>query len=146
MEGLGRLVMIAVLDTSALWHRGLIRELAAARQAGLEETGDLRIILPTIVQAERSRQIAGHPAREGAWEQVLEAIQPTREPFGTAEAGRLGKRAPGQGIWREHARDFLIATHVHGDRVGITDDQGPAWEGLDTMGARDAARAINGMI
>jgi tRNA (guanine10-N2)-dimethyltransferase len=50
------------------------------------------------------------------------------EPFGEAEAWRLSERAT-DGTWEAHARGYLIAAHVHGDRIAVTRDQGPAWQG-----------------
>lgn len=138
--------MIVVLDTSVLWDQRLIRELSAARAAELRERGHLKVILPALVLAERQRQLAGSPEKEQAWETALEEIDPLIEPFDEETARRVGTRAPEDDAWHAHARDHLIAAHVHGDRIAVTDDTGPAWGPIPTLNSQQAALGVAALI
>lgn len=138
--------MRLVLDTNALWSQELIRELSAARAAGMRTPDGLDVILPVIAYVERSRQVQGDPPRQGAWERVQEQIVPKIEPFRTGEAENVLAREPDRPDWDEHGRDYLIAAHVHGDRVGVTEDQGPAWDDVDHLTPDQAADLVAAML
>lgn len=128
-----------VLDTNALWHRPLLDALAVANApARLHE-----VVLPAVAYAERLRQIGHDPQRLAVFHAQLDAIGCAVEPFGADEARRVQPMRPAD--WEDHARDFLVAAHVHSDRIGITADTGPAWRGctiLDPDGATDAVERL----
>lgn len=126
-----------VLDTNALWHRPLLDALAVAN--GAERLHD--VVLPAVAYAERLRQLGGDPARVSVFHAQLEAAGCTVEPFGPDEARRIRARSPQD--WEDHARDFLVAAHVHGDRVGVTAGTGPAWRSLTVLDPDGAADVID---
>ncbi len=138
--------MNIVLDTNALWSMPLIRELSAAREAGLVARGALEAILPTIAYAERWRQVRQRPDHQDAWQAIIDRVAPTLEVFAEAEALRLADRRPRGDAWRSHARDFLIAAHVYGDRVAVTRDGGPAWAQVPSLTPDQAAQAVRALV
>lgn len=134
--------MILVLDTAALWSRRLLRALADAHRVGLTRTGAVQAVLPAIALAERLRQLHGRPAPARALRDALAVAGVSVEPFGDAEAARLPPASAEDAMWQRHARDFLIAAHVTGDRVIVTPDEGPAWSGLRRWRPEQAAVAV----
>lgn len=48
--------------------------------------------------------------------------------------------------WAQHSRDDFISRHVHGARVAVTEDQGPAWAGLRRLSPAAAAMAVRSLI
>lgn len=134
--------MMLVLDTSALWHQPLLEALAAAKARGLMEDGRLAAILPAVAHAERLRQLRGDRRRERDWQVTLGRAGVQVEAFGVTDAERVASWVPDEETWRRHARDYLIAAHVHGDRIGVTEDRGPAWGTLPALTASEAVEAI----
>lgn len=138
--------MKLVLDTDALWHPGLNRELAAAHASGDPFSDAVDVVLPAVAYAERLRQVQDDKARKRAFQRQLSRIDPSIEPFGSSEAALVAERCPSQGDWADHARDFLIAAHVHGDRVAVTGDQGPAWDAVDHLEPDHAAELLGALL
>lgn len=138
--------MKLVLDTNALWHRPLTNVLARAHEQGLQDVGDVEVLVPAIVYAERMRQLQGDEPRVALFNRLLSDVAARVEPFTVDEAERLGDRAPSDRLWRGHARDLLIATHVHGERVVITDDGRPPWEGLDRLTPGEATEVVEAVV
>lgn len=139
MESLGRLGMILVLDTNALWHQALMREIAAAQAA---DPSCIDPILPALAYAERRQQVSDDEDKLTAFDAILERIQPTIEPFTRSEGDRVASQPPTPEEWVEHARDMLITAHVHGERIGISDDQGPAWQAKRTLTPEQGAKLL----
>lgn len=139
MESLGRLVMILVLDTNALWNQELMREIAAAQAA---DRSSIDPILPALAYAERRRQVSADEDKLAAFDAILERVQPTIEPFTRSEGDRVAQQSPTRDEWEEHARDVLIAAHIHGERIGISDDQGPAWRTKRTLTPEQGAQLL----
>lgn len=137
--------MHLVLDTNSLWHATLTEALSIARRTEVFSPPGRSVVLPAVAYVERARQVHGDPPREAAWETILRRVQPTIEAFSTQDAHRLVGRAPSTASWHAHARDYLIAAHVHGERVGVTRDGGPAWEGLPTITPDQAAELVQAM-
>lgn len=138
--------MILVLDTNALWHAPLLRALSRARERGLHRIGELEVLLPALVFAERARQVGADEDRLSLFGSLLDDVGARIEPFGREEGGRVANREPNDAIWKEHARDFLIAAHVHSGRVGVTDDRGPGWQEVGTLTPAQAARAVRALV
>lgn len=139
MESLGRLGMILVLDTNALWDQGLVREIAAAQATN---RSFIEPILPALAYAERRRQVSTDEDKLAAFDVILQGMQPTIEPFTRSEGDRVAQQAPSPDEWAEHARDILLAAHVHGERIGISNDQGPAWRTKRTLTPEQGAQLL----
>lgn len=146
MESFGGLVLNLVLDTNALWNGPLVRGLARAREEGLQRFGELEVVLPAIAFAERARQLAQDDDSMRLFRQLLGDIGAKIEPFGVQEGERLASRKPPRTVWRAHARDLLIAAHVHRDRVAVTGDRGPGWQEVGTLTPPQAVRAVQALI
>ncbi len=145
MEGFGWLVMELILDTNALWNRALLETLARIHEDEPGPSGEVSAVIPAIAFAERLRQVYGDEDREPALRGAIEDSGARIEPFTAATAERLAKSTD-EGIdWHAHARDYLIAAHVHGERVGVTRDRGPAWEGVATITPDQAAKLVQAM-
>lgn len=134
-----------VLDTDAL-HDGRLRTmLTQARAAGIgPET--LRVILPAVAHAERLRQIRRARLADQDHLQSLEVMGIEVEPLVREAVESLPASALDDASWRANARDFLIAVHVHGDRVAVTSDRGPAWHGLRVLPPRAAAGVVEALM
>lgn len=131
--------MILVLDTNALWDQELVREIAAAQAA---DRSCIEPILPALAYAERRRQVSADGDKLAAFDAILQRMQPTIEPFTRSEGDRIAQQAPTPDEWAEHARDVLIASHVHGERIGISNDQGPAWQTKRTLTPEQGAQLL----
>lgn len=134
--------MKLVLDTNALWHGELLQHLAEPGTWLSERGQSIEAVIPGIAWAERLRQVVGDEDRRAAVEGAIGDSGARIEPFGQPEAERLSVRRPSDEEWRDHARDLLIAAHVHGDRVGVTWDQGPAWAQVDHVTPDQAADLV----
>lgn len=137
------MALILVLDTAAFYDAPLRNALVEGSHRLHPDR--LQTILPTIVLAERLRQLRSTQGARANWLRDIKAMSLQIEPFGEAEAHRLGERAT-DASWKAHARDYLIATHVHGDRIAVTADQGPAWRGVRAMRPSDAEHAIRTLL
>lgn len=123
-----------VLDTNALWHRPLMDALTEANSSVQRH----EVVVPALVLAERLRQVRADAAKTQALETLLLDLRAVLEPFGESEARRIP--ALDDVAWRRHARDLLVASHVHGDRIAVSADSGPAWRSvpcIDPDGACD---------
>lgn len=138
--------MKLVLDTNALWHAELMEVLGAWRLQGDRAAVPPGVILPSVSYVERARQIHGDQPREEAWARLLARVGPAIEPFTATEADRVAARRPSQDAWDQHGRDFLIAAHVHGERVGVTSDAGPAWQGVRKLTPDKATELVDALV
>lgn len=138
--------MKLVLDTNALWHPPLWRALDEAHASGLIADGQLDVVVPTLVYAERMRQLRrdGHDLER--WKHDLWKTGARLEPFGAEHAENLDESAVSETTWRKHSRDLLVAAHVRGDQTAVTDDVGPAWAGKDRVTAARATQLVEELI
>lgn len=132
--------MKLVLDTAALWHTPLLHALSDACQLGMMEHGDVEAILPAVAYAERLRQLAERGQDLRIWRARLEMMGIRVEPFSESQAEALAHTTVDVTMWKRHARDFLVAAHAAEDRIAVTPDEGPAWEGRRRL-TPDAATA-----
>lgn len=138
-------VAALVLDTDAL-HDGRLRAaLTQARGAGVRPD-QLQVVLPAVAYAERVRQLRKAGAPAGSYRPSLALMGIEVEPLTEAEAARVPHGALDDHAWRAHARDFLIAAHVHGDRVAVTSDGGPAWRQVRVLSPRAAAGVVEAFL
>lgn len=135
--------MILVLDTAALWHTPLLEALAEAQRLDLMPV-TVEAVLPAVAFAERLHQVHGG-AHADAFRRIVRKSGLRIEPFTSAEAERLDVPIP-EDRWRPHARDYLIAAHVHGDRVGVTPDHGPAWLGRPVRTPPEATAVVRSIL
>lgn len=134
-----------VLDTDAL-HDGRLRSaLTQARASGVGPDR-LRVILPAVAHAERLRQTRRARLADADHQQGLEVMGIEVEALTRDIAESLPEGTLDETSWRVHARDFLIAVHVHGDRVAVTSDRGPAWQGLQVLPPRAAAGVVEALM
>lgn len=138
--------MKLVLDTDALWHGELLQRLAELEEAWPERARSIEAVVPGIAWAERLRQIGPDGELRSAVEGAVEDSGARLEAFGQSEAERLAGRQPRGAAWRDHARDFLIAAHVHGDRVAVTRDQGPTWGQVERVTPDQAAELVGELV
>lgn len=145
MEG-GRIPLILVLDTTALWDRSLLEMLGRASARGLQERGALEAVLPAVAYAERIRQLRRDGQSERTWMAQLGTSGIRIEAFGREEADRLPEAPVDDDAWAGRSRDFLISRHVHGERIAVTEDAGPPWSGLRRLAPGAAAEAIRSLL
>lgn len=138
--------MRLVLDTDALWNPRLVQGLTRAQHVGLMQAGRLDAVLPAVAFAERRRQVQRDRRALAAWLDTLGEAGIRVEPFDAETARNLRRASQDDQLWRRHARDFLIAAHVHGNRIGVTSDRGPAWEGLPVLHPPEAARTVERLL
>lgn len=138
--------MILILDTSALYHKPLLRNLARAHVTGDQEAPIVEAILPSLAYAERLRQIRRDNKDERQWKQAITAAGIRVEPFTVQEADRLDPAAHRDRSWRNQARDHLLLCHIHGRRTAVTDDTGPPWKGRPTITPRAAASGLEEIL
>lgn len=137
--------MILILDTDALWHRPLLDALVAANGTGLAP-GTLETVLPAVAYAERLRQLQHSARRVRAFREFLQLAAVRVEPFTAEQADRVPWDSIGEDDWTAHARDFLIAAHIEGQRVGVTGDVGPAWRGVPVSPPAEATAAVRALL
>lgn len=138
--------MKLVLDTSALWHRPLAAALVEAAAEGCFADGRLEAILPATAYAERRRQLTRDGRDVARWVEALRDMGVRVEQFGRDEADRVALSPLAEDEWRRHARDALVAAHVHAGRAAVTEDRGPAWRGVPRMSPGEAAEAVCEMV
>ena len=112
------------------------------------------IIVPSVVFAERARQLARIGVHEEALREKLDTFGATIEALGPAEATRFATRITDDKKWARLARDAFIAGHVRDDdrlfttnvadfvEVGVPESQileVPAWRQRPKSSAGDGA-------
>ncbi len=138
--------MIWVLDTTALFCKPLLRNLSAIHARHDADAVMVRVILPSLAYTERLRQIRRDEKNETHWKRSLALAGIRVEPFQETEGDRLQAAAHHDDLWKTHARDWLIRCHVHGERVLVTGDQGPAFDEAQTIAPLIAARALERIL
>lgn len=138
--------MKLVLDTNALWSVPLFDALAEARVAATSGLTQVQAIVPAVAYAERYRQMRQRPRGTELLATALERGGVHIEAFGPEQVHRLPAGVADGQAWTAHGRDFLIAAHVHGDRVAVTEDRGPAWEAIPSLLPSEAAQAVRALI
>lgn len=110
------------------------------------ESGRVIAVLPAVAYAERIRQLRADSLDIERWREGIATAGIAIEPFGEREAERVPAEAGDPALWRKHARDYLVAAHVEGDREVVTSDRGPAWKGIRVLTPARAAEAIRDLL
>lgn len=104
--------MRIVLDTGVFYHPEAL---------GMMPWYEPPVIVPSIVFAERSRQLAKRGADPDEFAALLQSIGATVEPLDADAAIRFTQHIHDDGKWKRLARDAMIAGHVReGDRLFTT--------------------------
>lgn len=119
-----------LVDTNILWKRGLRQQLTTKI-----ETGKLRVYVPTLIHAERIRQIADIKGERFALDFIQQAVKQSRFqllPFDVKAAEamaevwlNLKKIGFGTTEWKQHRLDILLCAIASTDNyILITEDKG----------------------
>ncbi len=102
-----------ILDTNVLWNRDLCDRLTKRIK-----TGRLRVYIPTLVHAERIRQIANHYGEQFAIDIVRQFIRDARfilHPLSVEDAEsvadvwlKLKSWGMNEDYWKQHRFDILL--------------------------------------
>jgi predicted nucleic acid-binding protein len=129
-----------LVDTNILWRRSLRNRLTERVRSG-----QLRVYVPTIIHAERIRQLADKNGEDFAIDSIRQAVDQSEFallPFTTADAEALADLwlelkagvEPGQNAveyWRRNCIDILLCAvaRARGYTL-VTDDQGQHFDWL----------------
>ncbi len=123
-----------LLDTNALWKPSIRDRLTEKIKAG-----DLQVFVPTLVHAERIRQIADAKGEDFAIDVVQQLVEVSRFellPFDVRDAEAVGEawldlksRGASEDVWQQHRFDILLCAiaRARGYTL-VTDDTGKHFE------------------
>ncbi len=134
---------VFLLDTNVLWKPSLRNQLTAQVKRGV-----LKVCVPTLVHAERIRQIANDKGEAFALDviqQLVEASNFELLPFEVKDAEAVAElwlnlkaKGANESDWKKHRFDILLCAVARSRGYTlITDDLGVHFEIVSTMKAAD---------